>query len=74
MLLKLKPMLFQNYLNDEILKNKEEKKEEKKEENKEETNSEKITLVAEIARNIIAQGTEKLKQTRITFYTKFIQR
>ena len=70
MLLKLKPMLFQNYLNDEILKNKGEKKEEKKEE----TDNEKIALVAEIARNIIDEGTEKLKQTRITFYTKFIQR
>ena len=69
-MLKLKPMLFQNYLNDEILKNKGEKKEEKKEE----TDNEKIALVAEIARNIIDEGTEKLKQTRITFYTKFIQR
>ena len=55
---------------DEIFKNKEEKKEEKKEENKEETNSEKITLVAEIARNIIAQGTEKLKQA--VKYVEFI--
>ena len=51
---------------DEIFKN----KEEKKEENKEETNSEKITLVAEIARNIIAQGTEKLKQA--VKYVEFI--
>ena len=56
--------LFPNniFFDDEILKNKEEKKEE--------TNNEKITLVAEIARNIIDQGTEKLKQ--IIKYAEFI--
>ena len=47
---------------DEIFKNKGEKKEE--------TNSEKITLVAKIARNIIAQGTEKLKKA--IKYVEFI--
>ena len=38
--------------------------------NKGETNSDKITLVAEIARNIIVQGTEKLKQA--IKYAEFI--